>query len=228
MTQEPRAAVERRQVFVERGVSMAYDLGVAAWSFDLDLWGLVGQGRDEEGALDDLRRAVGTSNEVEFDVAERVDGDEKVFQPDLRACTSAERDATSTILAECRQRTIELIGSCPPEVLDWDDPERRLPSYARWRTIRQLAWHVVDTESRYYLPMAGLGYREPCAELTDELVRSAAQVRNAVQTMPADLVRRHDGQVWTSVKLLRRLAWHERGELAVMESLAARRLRPGG
>jgi hypothetical protein len=34
--------------------------------------------------------------------------------------------------------------------------------------------------------------------------------------------RREGGQVWTSTKLLRRLAWHEREELVVMEALARR------
>jgi hypothetical protein len=39
--------------------------------------------------------------------------------------------------------------------------------------------------------------------------------------MPRDLAYQSDGEVWTTVKLLRRLAWHERGELEAIKSLLA-------
>lgn len=39
--------------------------------------------------------------------------------------------------------------------------------------------------------------------------------------MPSDALRRDDGEVWTSVKVLRRLAWHERGELVAIRELLA-------
>jgi hypothetical protein len=53
-----------------------------------------------------------------------------------------------------------------------------------------------------------------------ELGRSAEQVRHVLDTPPANpLVRREQGEVWTTVKLLRRLAWHERGELEVLTRL---------
>ncbi|MGH8793873.1 MAG: hypothetical protein ACRDXX_14670, partial [Stackebrandtia sp.] len=108
------------------------------------------------------------------------------------------------------------------------DPERTLPTWARWRTLRQMAWHLVDCESRYYLPMLGLPGREAEVELTSEPRASARHVRDSVETIPSDLVDRSDGQVWTTVKLLRRLAWHERSELVVMKRLAARARMPGG
>lgn len=51
----------------------------------------------------------------------------------------------------------------------------------------------------------------------------------AVEAMPADLVVDGPHGTWTSVKVLRRLAWHERGELAVMRSMLAKaRLIAGG
>ena len=81
------------------------------------------------------------------------------------------------------------------------------------------AWHVVDTESRYYLPSTGLGYREPVPDLLDELEASCEHVRATLATMPADAA---VGQGWAAVKLLRRLAWHERGELDVMRAIALR------
>ena len=44
----------------------------------------------------------------------------------------------------------------------------------------------------------------------------------AVSSVAPALLRRSDGEVWTTIKLLRRLAWHERGELVVMRRLAER------
>lgn len=204
-------------VYVENGVAMAFDRGSAAWTFDLDRWGVCGQGVDEAAALAELSRQVGAG----LVVAERVEGDEGVFTRDRSACTEAERQRTMEILADVRASTIALIRSCPDELLDWDDPERELPSYAKWRTIRQLAWHVVDTESRYYLPSTGLGYREPLPDLVEELEASAVHVRSTIAAMPENAA----GAGWTAVKLLRRLAWHERGELEVMRAIS--RGRPG-
>ena len=146
---------------------------------------------------------------------------------DRSSCTQAERRATLAVLDDSRRRTRALVRSCSDAVLDWDDPDRMLPPLANWRTIRQLAWHVADTESRYYLPRTGLGYRDRATDLTTELDRSAAYVRAVVASMPAAVVRAEDGEIWTSVKVLRRLAWHERGELAVMEALAERATRAG-
>ena len=83
----------------------------------------------------------------------------------------------------------------------------------------RLPWHVVDTESRYYLPSTGLGYREPVPDLLDELEASCEHVRATLATMPADAA---VGQGWAAVKLLRRLAWHECGELDVMRAIALR------
>lgn len=85
-----------------------------------------------------------------------------------------------------------------------------------------MGWHIADTESRYYLPFLGLGYREQAYELLAELELSADHVRQAVQTMPAALVVDGECGTWTTVKVLRRLAWHERGELAVMRAMLAK------
>jgi hypothetical protein len=97
-----------------------------------------------------------------------------------------------------------------------------LPPWASWRTLRQMAWHVADTESRYYLPRLGLAGRPREADLLGELQRSAEHVRAAVSSVAPTRLRRSGGEVWTTTKLLRRLAWHERGELVVMRQLAER------
>jgi hypothetical protein len=222
-------AVRRVLTYVETNAGMAFDHWCAAWTFDLELWGYCGQGPDEPAAVASLHRQVNAvlGQEVELVVSERTTaettGAETAFARDHRPCTSAEVDTTLAVLAEIRPQTIALVQSCPDAELDWDDPDRILPSYASWRTIRQLAWHVVDTESRYYLPCAGLGYRDAAPDLLTELVESAAHVRSVLTTMPADIIRTDDDHgTWTTVKVLRRLAWHERGELDVMRQLAAR------
>jgi hypothetical protein len=43
-----------------------------------------------------------------------------------------------------------------------------------------------------------------------------------VAALPPDLMVRDRGEEWTTVKLLRRLAWHERSELRVMRRLLSR------
>ncbi|TCC62396.1 DinB family protein [Kribbella pittospori] len=211
------------RAYVETGVQMAMDDGTAAWVFDASRWGCCGQGVDEAAALRDLGAELGS--DLEFVVVERVVGDEQAFERDLAPAREAERAATLEILEESRRETVALIASCSPEMLDFDDPDRVLPSFAGWRTVRQLAWHIADTESRYYLPSLGLPYREPLPDLADELKQSAEYVRRAVATIPADLVRRANGEVWTTVKVLRRLAWHERSELRTLRRLVALALR---
>ncbi|WP_460533111.1 DinB family protein [Flindersiella endophytica] len=209
-------------VYVENNAGMAFDGWCAAWVYDLDLWGTCGQGPDEAAALSDVRKRI--TGKVDLNVVERTacqqTGDERAFERDHRPCTDDERRTTLAILDYVRPQTLALVRALPDEVLDWEDPERTLPSYARWRTIRQLAWHVADTESRYYLPVAGLDSKDRADDLLTELDESAAHVRKTVEAMPAGIERRSDDGEWTSVKVLRRLAWHERGEVAVMHKLA--------
>lgn len=47
-------------------------------------------------------------------------------------------------------------------------------------------------------------------------------MRATLRDLPADLVNHHNGTEWTTVKVLRRLAWHELGELVVLRRLLAR------
>src|SRR3954453_11507763 len=59
--------------------------------------------------------------------------------------------------------------------------------------------------SRYSLPSLGLPAREADPDLDTKLAASAEHVRQPVDTMPADLVRKADGETWTTTKVLRRL-----------------------
>lgn len=206
--------------YVENDAGMGSDHASAAWAFDPDLWGRCGQGGTEQSALTELRRLLG--GQVDLVVTERIEGDEQAFDRDRVPCTESERQATLSILAEIRPQIIALVRSCSDAELDWDDPSRLLPLWARWRTLRQMARHIANTESRYYLPCLGLPTREPDDSLVEELKLSAEYVRAVVATMPADRVVEDEYGTWTTVKVLRRLAWHERGELAAMQAMLAK------
>lgn len=216
------------RAYVDQRAGMAEDGWSAAWTFDLEHWGTCGQGPDDDAALADLAARCGLGAEAldagTLQVAERVDraktGDETVFDRDRVPATEAEREATLAILDVMRARTLELVRGAPPSVLAYRDPHRVLPVYAWWQTVGQLALHIADTESRYYLPLLGLPARERASDLVTELEESGAHVRRVVSRMEPDLASTSDRHgSWTSVKVLRRLAWHERGELEVLARL---------
>lgn len=196
---------------------MATSNGAAVWSFDLDLWGVC-----EQGPSEDLAMAAWTTHHGPATAAERSAGDEQAFQRDFVPASDAELDRTIAILTEQRERTIGMLDELPPRVLDFDDPDRDLPDWARWRTIRQTLWHICDTESRYYLPQTGLQAKDRVERLPDELRASQRHVLSVLTSMPRSAQHRPGNEVWTATKLLRRLAWHERGELAAVDSLLTR------
>lgn len=211
-----------REAYVESGVGMASDNTSVAWTFDIDAWGRCGQGLDEASALTDLARELNDAgvDAIHIRVAERVHGDERAFDRDRRPAVEAERAATLAILASARTGTLALLDACPDVLLDVDNPARVLPSFARWRTLRAMFWHIADTDCRYYLPGLGLKSRPRAADLATELAECAAHVGRVVDTMPLDLAAGFGDEQWTSTKVLRRLAWHERGELRAMRDLA--------
>lgn len=205
-----------RVVHLESPVGMATADGAAVWSFDLDHWGVCEQGHSIDEAL-----STWTARHGPATVAEELSGDEQAFVRDLEPATDAELERTLTILDDQRSRTLGILDGLPDRLLDFDDPERALPRWARWRTIRQTLWHICDTESRYYLPQTGLPARERLDRLPAELRASHRHVRSVLASMPRDTVNRPADEVWTATKLLRRLAWHERGELAAIGELLA-------
>jgi hypothetical protein len=200
--------VDTPRVYVESGAGMALDDTTVAWIFDDARWGVCGQGPDEAAAL----AALGAQVPGELRVAERIAADEKAFRRDYEPATEAERAATLDILAAARADTIALVSTVSDAVLDHEDP---------WRTLRQTAWHVADTESRYYLPSLGLPPRPRADELIVELRASAAYVARMVAAVDPARAHADANGEWTTTKLLRRLAWHERSELVTMRALAA-------
>lgn len=220
------------------------------WAFDLSHWGLQSGGRDEEHAISNLktRAMVHFSNFLErhgeqsvpigeVAVLERTktDVDEEALDLERQPASAEELARTLQILDWVRQDLVEFLSSLREEELDWDDPERDPGEGVWWRTPRQIAWHIAICESRYYLGRLGIEPPEPFRSMTQALpapstpdliellARSAAHVRSVLPTLPTDLCREHaDGQVWTTRKVLRRLAWHERTELVVMTKLLAK------
>lgn len=221
--------------YVESGVGGHTDDAVQAWSFDVAWWGLCGQGLTEGEALTGLqgqawhslrgflrRHSEDCPPVTGCSVAERIQGDEGAFARDRRPTREGALDRTLQILEWARADLLDLLGEATGAELDYDDPERELPTWATWRTLRQMAWHIADTESRYYLPALGVEPPPRAADLREELEHSAAHVRDVLPTLPPDLCVERSGQVWTTTKVLRRLAWHERAELDAMRALLDR------
>ena len=151
---------------------------------------------------------------------ERIEGDEQAFVRDLETVDQQERRTTLAIQRAARVETLRLIDGASDEQVDRVDTRRRLPGWASWTTARRMAWHIADTESRYYLPNLGLPARQPLPDLEAELRASAEHVIRTVETLPATPLAVHEGgELWSPVKLLRRLAWHERRELVVLRRL---------
>ncbi len=205
------------ELYVESGVGMAFDHGAAAWAFDDDHWGVCVQAHDPDETVVNWTQRFGPAKVVEV-----IHGDEQAFSRDRQQASDHEIAMTLAILEEQRPRAIALLDHLDEAALDRDDPERVMPSWARWRTIRQTLWHICDTESRYYLPATGLPTRQPATDLHAELIESHRHVIDVLTDLPRAIVRSEGGEIWTSTKLLRRLAWHERGELGAVEALLAR------
>lgn len=223
-------------ICIESGVGAHIDDASLAWAYDVRWWGLCGQGVDEPSALEDLygraqrgyARFMSTHGEAPElldspQILERVQGDEQAFGVDLDDPTGAEVARTRTMLVWARQDLFALVASATEEELDRVDPDRELPSWATWLTLRDMAWHISDTESRYYLAKVGIGPPARSTELMDELRSSHGHVLDALPRLArCGVVRTEIGEVWTARKVLRRLAWHERSELDAMKDLLRR------
>lgn len=222
-------------VCLEFGVGAHVDGATLAWIYDHRWWGLCGQGTDEASALEDLNARVHPSytdflqrhGEVawpleDLQVVERIHGNELTFRLDHEQAMDEELDRTLVVLAFARKELLALIEDCSEAELDWDDPDRQLPRWARWRTLRQTAFHIADTESRYYLAALNVEPPECCDDIRVALHRSRAHVREVLERFERDRAVTSQGERWTTRKVLRRLAWHERSELDAMKALRDR------
>ncbi len=202
-------------IYVEQGVRAHADGATAAWTFALPHWGRCGEGPDERSALAALAAATGLDLDA-MAVAERIAGMENAFLRDRHPATPEEVARTAEILKAARADTVALVRSATVAELDWRDPERVLPPSATWHTLRQAAWHLCDTESRVYLAGLGEAPQRRSLDLLMELERSHAHVLTTIARLAPHRSRSLGGETWTTVKVLRRLAWHERAELVPM------------
>jgi hypothetical protein len=229
------------QVGVETGVRLHGDDDTAAWVLDHRWFGLVGIGQDEQTALDDLRgrafdryRQFLWRHEVvpnplpDVEVVERIQGDEQAFAFDRARAVKLERDQVDRLLRYVRIDVDTFLDVATDAHLDHDEP-RELPTWSSWRTAREVCWHLFDTDSRYYLPRVGVEPRPREADLRTEAAANEAHVRRWVADLEAGRTIEHDdGEVWTTRKVLRRLAWHAVAELDVLWWLRARALVAAG
>lgn len=188
---------------------------VAIWSFELEAWGECAQAATEEEARSRFARRARIAPEV-LEVQERITGATAVFANDLLPGKDAQISRTVQIIDAQRILTLALLNAATDEELDMHDPAVKQPAWMAWRTPGEILRHIADTEARAYPRWCGLAQLEPIDDLREELARSSRHIREIVHTMPRTFRNEHRGEMWTPVKLLRRLAWHERIELVFL------------
>ncbi|BDI22907.1 hypothetical protein [Herbiconiux sp. L3-i23] len=190
-----------------------------AWAFDLAHWGVCRTADTTAGALSALQRATRVST---IELEEVVEGPDPAFSRDLEPASPGERAATLSILDAARRRTLELVAGATEDQLTRPAAWAPHVDAQGWESAEALAWSFADAESRTYLPALGLPTRPRLADLALELQRSHAHVVRQVQTLEDVRIRTTaEGGEWTSVKLLRILAWRERSLLPLFEELLA-------
>lgn len=210
------------KVYLDAGDGMAALGQVAVWGFDLEVWGECAQAADADDALAAFARRVGRTDLV---VAERIVGPDQVFARDREPATDAEIATTVRMVHEQRLATIALIDRAEAaEALDVEDAAVVQPAWMPWRTPRAIAQHLVQDASGGYLKRLGLPTLPPSGALLPDLHASAEHIQRVLQELPRQRVAEYKGEIWTSVKLLRRQAWHERVEQVFLR----RRLRAAG
>jgi hypothetical protein len=210
------------KVYVDAADGMAGLGEVAVWSFEPELWGECTQAPTEDVALEKFRRRCGRADLV---VEERITGPEQVFARDHRPASDDEIDATLRRLRNQRAATIDLILRADAAgALDVEDESVEQPSWMPWRTPRAIAQHLIADAAGAYLKRLALPVISPKGALIDDLIASGAHLQQVVQNLPRDRVTEYAGERWTSVKFLRRQAWHE----GVEQVFLRRRLRAAG
>ena len=157
----------------------------------------------------------GRGTDRELEVVETVRGGEVLFKPDRQSASPAEVDLAIRLLGATRSDLLALLRGLPDGVLDWDPPYERFEEWATWRTVRQIAAHVANTETHYYL--ANIGFEPANEPLTlygfwqeDLADRRAAVIRFLNDLAESgDRLRVDEAGEWSVRKVLRRLVWHE-------------------
>ena len=221
------------QIWLHKAFDEDGDAGYHAWSFPH--WGFATWAETESQVLEKVpsklveywqfrqrhglqQQDIPSVEHVRVEVVERVRGNEILFSPDYQAVTPELIEETVALLNATRADLWEVIRNAPEQVFDWDPPYRRFPSWAHWRTIRQILAHIANTETHYYLPNIGIEVDIPPAAEEGDWRESLVSHREATVEalhglkISRDLARVefHDDGAWSVRKVLRRLVWHER------------------
>ncbi|MFD1713732.1 DinB family protein [Amnibacterium flavum] len=205
------------RAYVEVHTDETGGMSSRAWTFDLGFWGTARTAETAVGALAMLQRSTGAPT---IELEEQVDDFDPSFARDLEPATPGERATTMEILERARARTLELVENA--EWWQLSRPSNEVPDIdpLGYASAGDLVRAFADKESRVYLPALGFEPREPLPDLVDELEASHEHVMRVVASLPDVLISvTPDGGEWTSVKLLRMLAWHERAHLGLLEAL---------
>jgi len=224
-------------------------VSATAAALEVEHWGLDAEGKDEADALRKLTTiahdrfvafvkshgsACPPADEVTIAARQSALPDEGAFDFERHPATPGERARTLELHGWARADLLEMLRDATDEHLDWADPERALPDWAWWDTARKMAWHCAITETCYYLRRLDIAAPRPFADLTspfpvpqaDELIEflliSQDHVNRWIDRLPDDLIVERGDEVWTTRKVLRRLASHEQGENHVTASLLAK------
>lgn len=202
-------------VVVDASDTMARLGEVAVWSFDLEAWGECAQASTETEALTRFARRAGVSLQ-DLETSERISGPDGIFSEDTLPATENQVSRTIRILEAQRRETLALLDASTDAELDAEDQTVAQPAWMPWRTPRTILRHIADTEARAYPRWCGLPQLEPVDDLREELSRSTQHIREVILEMPRSFRTTHRHETWTPVKLLRRLAYHERIELVFL------------
>ncbi|MGM7696578.1 hypothetical protein [Microbacterium sp. A84] len=149
-------------------------------------------------------------------MAERISGPDGIFSKGALPATENQLARTIRILEAQSLETLALLDAATDAELDAEDSAIAQPMWMPWRTPRTILRHIADTEARTYPRWCGLPQLEPVDDLSEELGRSAKHIHEVILDMPRSFKTTHRHVTWTPVKLLRRLAYHERLELVFL------------
>lgn len=155
----------------------------------------------------------------ELEVAGRISGNEILFDWDYQPVTPSLIDETIGLLHATRTELLGLVTALSDDALDWDPPYRRFPSWAKWRTIRQILVHIANVETHYYLPNIGIRptvspadsgapWRQTLLTHRNVTIEELQELKTADDQSRTHILEDHGG--WSVGKVLRRLVWHER------------------
>lgn len=205
------------RAYVEVHTDQHGSMSSRAWTFDLGFWGTSRSAETPAGAIAMLQRATGAPT---MELEEQVHDFDPSFARDLEPATPGERATTMEILERARARTLQLVESAEWWQLSRPSDEIEGVDSQGYASAGELAFAFAEAESRRFLPALGFEPRDALPDLLDELEASHRHVMKSVASLPDVLIAiTPEGGEWTSVKLLRVLAWHERAHLSLLEAL---------